>query len=111
MGYFTLNKGKDGLFNFSLHSDAGNLLIESEDYESKDATESGIDLMRTIASFLSRFNQMRAEENQHYFLLMAANDKVIGTSGMYPTLKAMEKGIEEVMQCASLANVVDDTTV
>lgn len=108
MGYFTLNTGKEGLFNFSLHSDDGAVLLTSERYESKDAAESGIDSMRTIASFLSRFNQMRTEEDQHYFLIMAANDKVIGTSRMYSTLKSMENGIEEVMQCVSLANVVNE---
>lgn len=106
MGHFILNQKDRGIFSFSLLSDNNSVLLESESYDSKDAAENGIESMRTIASFSSRFNQMRTEDNHHYFLLMAANDQIMGKSKLYDSIEAMEVGIEEVMQCAGQANVV-----
>ncbi|GAB5415922.1 MAG: hypothetical protein Crog4KO_07030 [Crocinitomicaceae bacterium] len=82
----------------------------SEHYESKDSAENGIDSLRTIASFSSRFNHKRSENDQHYFEVKTANDQVIGTSELFASLELAEQGVEAVMQCAPVANIVDETT-
>lgn len=108
MGYFVLKKGKDGSFSFSLHATDKASLLDSESYDSKDAVSNAIESMRTIASFSSRFNHKRSDDNRHYFVVLAANDTVMGTSPMYDTMDAMEQGIEIVMQCAPSAKTVDE---
>ena len=56
-------------------------------------------------------NDMRIDKRrQYYFLLKAANHRVIGKSESYKTAASMEKGIMAVMKCAASAAVHDRTT-
>ena len=48
--------------------------------------------------------------NQPFFVLKAANGKIIGQSEMYSSAAAMEKGIASVKANAPTASVVDLTT-
>ena len=49
------------------------------------------------------------KRGQYYFVLKAANHRVIGKSESYTTAGAMEKGIKSVIRSARSA-VVDDLT-
>lgn len=108
MGYFTLEKGADNQFYFSLCADNNEPILQSEGYTTRDAAENGIESTRTNASFESRFDRKRSKNEQHYFVLKAANGQVIGTSEMYKSEEGMENGIQSVMKNAPEANVVFD---
>ncbi len=106
MGYFTLKKGRDSQFYFSLHAENGEILLQSEGYKNSDAAENAIESTRTNASFESRFDRRRSKDDQLYFVLKAANGQVIGTSEMYSSDAAREAGIAAVMKNAPMGNVV-----
>jgi len=109
MGYFILKKGKDDQFYFTLYAGNNRAILQSEGYKSKSSAENGIESTRTNASFSSRFHQKRSLDDKLYFVLKAANGQVIGTSEMYETMNALEKGIDSVMRNAPQAKVEDNT--
>lgn len=109
MGYYILKKGEDDQYYFNLHADNHQVILRSEGYTRKEAAENGIESTRTNAAFSSRFHLKRAQNDEIYFVLKAANGQIIGVSEMYKTTQAAEKGIESVIRNAPNANVVDDT--
>ena len=109
MGYFILKKSPDGFYSFSLHTDNDESILDSGNYESKKEAEEGIESMRTIASFSSRYNQKHTTDNHLYFVLQAANDKSVGTSKYYASLSTLEADIDAVMQLAPQAKIVDQS--
>ncbi len=109
MGYFTLKIGVDSKFYFSLHADNDEIILQSEAYDSRRSAENGIDSTQTNASFESRFDRRRSQNDQQYFVLKAANGQVIGTSEMYLHESGLENGIASVMKNAPRANVIDET--
>ncbi|MDB3906457.1 YegP family protein [Crocinitomicaceae bacterium] len=109
MGYFILKKSQDGFYSFSLHAKDDESILESGNYESKKEAEDGIESMRTIASFSSRYNQKHTTDNHYYFVLKAANDKVVGKSKYYASRSTLEADVDAVMQLAPLANVIDES--
>ncbi|XOV68512.1 MAG: YegP family protein [Fluviicola sp.] len=108
MGYFVLKKGPDGFYSFSLHTDNHESIMDSVNYESKKEAEDGIETVRTIGSFSSRYNQKRTTDNHHYFVLMTANDKVIGTSKYYASVDTLEADVDIVMHVVADAEVKDE---
>ena len=109
MGYFILKKSPDGFYSFSLHSKDDEPILDSGNYESKSEAEDAIESMRTIASFSSRYNQKHTTDNHLYFVLKAANDKIMGTSKYYASRETLELDIDAVMRLAPQANVIDQS--
>jgi len=109
MGYFVLKKSPDGFYSFSLCTKDDEPILDSGNYESKKEAEEGIESMRTIASFSSRYNQKHTTDNHLYFVLQAANDKIVGTSKYYASIGTLEADIDAVMQLAPKANIVDQS--
>lgn len=107
MGFYILKNTQDKLYTFSFTLNDEEELLYSELYDSKEAVEDGVDLMRTIASFSSRYHQKRSDDDQHYFVIKAANDQLVATSKLFPTMDLLEEAIDVVMHLASEANVED----
>ncbi len=109
MGYFILKKSPDGFYSFTLHTEDDEAILDSGNYESKKEAEDGVESMRTIASFSSRYNQKRTPDNHLYFVLMSANDRVVGTSKYYASRDTLEADIDAVMRVAPQANIIDQS--
>ena len=109
MGYFVLKKSPDGFYSFTLHTEDDEAILDSGNYESRKEAEEGVESIRTIASFSSRFNQKRTPDNHLYFVLMSANDRVVGTSKYYASRDTLEADIDAVMRLAPQANVIDQS--
>jgi len=108
MGFYILKNTQDKLYTFSfVVNDESDELLCSETYNSKEEVEGGVDLMRTIASFSSRYHQKRSDDDQHYFVIKAANDQLVATSRLFPSTDLLEEAIDRVMHLASEANVED----
>ncbi len=107
MGYFILNKSQEGFYSFTLQTEEDEAILDSGNYESKKEAEDGIESIRTIASFSSRYNQKRTPDNHLYFVLTAANDHVVGTSKYYASSDTLEADIDAVMRLAPLAKIID----
>jgi uncharacterized protein YegP (UPF0339 family) len=108
-GRYALAKTNDGKFLFNLEADNNKTILTSESYDAKESAEKGIESVRSNATIDARFDRMTSNDKQPYFVLKAANGKVIGTSEQYSSVTAMEDGIKAVMRNAS-SMTVDDRT-
>lgn len=84
---FQVSRGKDNKFYFNLTQKNG---IESEIENSSDK---------------KHFEGKDSKSGQFYFVLKAANSKVIGMSQMYTTHDSAENGIESIKTNARLAEI------
>ena len=85
----------------------GRVILASQGYKSKKSCLEGIDSVKKNGPMDERFDRLVAKNGQPYFNLKASNGQVIGTSEMYSSATAMEKGIESVKKNAPDAEVVD----
>ena len=108
-GKFELKTAANGQFLFNLVAGNGEIILTSETYTTKTAAEAGIAAVRTNAPADERFERKAASGGQPFFVLKAANGKVIGKSEMYANAAAMEKGITSVKKNAADATIQDTT--
>jgi hypothetical protein len=73
------------------------------------AAQNGIQSVRTNSPFDSRYDRRISANGQHYFVLRAANNEVLGTSELYFSSQGMENGIAAVKRDAPGAGVDDET--
>jgi uncharacterized protein YegP (UPF0339 family) len=93
---FQVTTGKDGQFYFNLTAKNGQVIISSQGYKSKDGCKNGIASVKKNSSNKKNFERNDSKAGQHYFVLKAANSKVIGKSQMYKTKESMENGIQSI---------------
>jgi len=67
------------------------------------------DIIDTVKNLPERFEIKPSQNNQFYFVIIAPNNKVIGTSEMYTTKDACKDGIQAVKKWVPTAPVVDTT--
>ncbi len=60
------------------------------------SAENGIESVRTNSPLDERYDRLESKAGEPYFVLKAVNHEVIGTSEMYSSAPAREKGIEAV---------------
>ena len=75
----------------------------------KTGAKKGIAAVQTNAGDPDRFDRRIDKRNEHYFVLKAANHRIIGCSEMYSGITAMEKGIRSVMKNGATSKVNDTT--
>jgi uncharacterized protein YegP (UPF0339 family) len=96
-------------FHFNLFAANGEGILTSEMYASKAGAENGIASVQTNAAHDARYERKTSTADQPYFVLKAANHEVIGTSEMYSSPSARDKGIESVKTNAGTATVSDES--
>ena len=81
---------------------AGNneIILTSEQYETKSGALNGIASVRKNAPDENRYVRKTATNGSPYFVLTAANGEIIGTSELYSTATARDNGISAVMKTA-----------
>ncbi len=104
---FEIKDGSGKSFRFNLKAGNGQVILTSESYKSKAACENGIASVKKNCMADNCFERKIAKSNQPYFNLKSTNGQVIGTSQMYHSKAAMEKGIASVQRNASDCQVVD----
>lgn len=102
-------KASKGQFMFNLKAANHQVILTSERYKSKSGAETGIASVRKNSPNEKRFDRRVAKDGQHYFVLKAANNEIIGTSEMYKSKSSMENGIQSVMKNGPGAPVDDQT--
>jgi len=93
MGTFVLEKTSDGLFHFKLLAANGEPLLSSERYAAKRSALRGIRSVQTNSADETRYERRKARNGKTYFVLAATNGETIGTSQVYSTRWARERGI------------------
>lgn len=109
MGKFIISKRKNGEYQFNLNVGNGQTILSSEGYATKAGCKNGIESVKENAPFDSRYERLISKNSDYYFNLKSSNGKVIGTSEMYTTSYARDKGIESVKENAPNAEIVDET--
>ena len=110
----TMAKGKFELFHntadkhyyFHLKATNGQVILESQRYDSKQSCMEGIHSVQTNAPIDERYERTNGE-TQWSFDLKAANGEVIGKSQGYTSLSARENGIRSVKHNAPSAKIND----
>lgn len=108
-GWFELNKSGNGQFNFVLKAGNDEVILRSEQYESKAAAQNGIASVQANCSLDERYAKKDASDGRVYFTLKAANHQVIGTSQMYKTADARDGGIASVKTNGVSTTIKDNT--
>jgi len=92
-GYFLLTKSGTE-FKFVLKAGNHETILTSERYASKAGALNGIASVKTNSSNDSSYERKHSKDDQAYFVLRAVNGEVIGTSELYSSTSAAQKGIE-----------------
>ncbi len=95
-GWFELNKNDKGQFSFVLKAGNDQVILRSEQYETKGAAQNGIASVQTNSPQDARYEKKTAADGRPYFNLKAGNHQVIGTSQMYSSETARDDGIASV---------------
>src|SRR5262245_16066188 len=93
---FVLKATDGGKFHFNLKAANGEVILSSQTYATKDGATGGIDSVKANAGTDERYDRRTSSAKEPYFVLLAANGQIIGTSEMYSSAAAMEKGIASV---------------
>ena len=107
MGNFIIKRGTTGEYYFNLLDDNSQILLTSQIHSSKSFCFKSIDLVRNSFSY-DNYESRQTTDNMHYFVLKAANGKIIGKSEMYPSKAAMENGIESVKKHGNNTKTVEE---
>jgi uncharacterized protein YegP (UPF0339 family) len=108
-GKFVLKKASNSQYRFNLKAENGEIILTSETYFQKLGALNGINSVKNNSSNDSRYERKISTNNQHYFVLKAMNNEIIGVSETYSTTQAMEAGIKSVKSNAPLATLEDLT--
>lgn len=106
-GTFVIEVGKTGKFRFNLKSGNHQVILSSEQYETKAAAQNGIESVRKNAADDGCFVRKVAKDGSPYFVIKARNGETIGKSEMYSSKSGMENGIKSVATNAPTAKIVD----
>jgi len=91
-GYFVLTKS--GIqFKFLLKAGNHETILSSELYATKSSAQSGIASVKANSNNDASYGRMTSKDDRPYFVLKAGNGEVIGTSELYSSTSAAEKGI------------------
>jgi uncharacterized protein YegP (UPF0339 family) len=81
---------------FTLCAKNGEIILTSEEYESKGSVYKGIESVRVNSAKDDMYKKFVGDDGQYYFNLRAANNKVIGVSEGYKWRMGRWIGIRSV---------------
>lgn len=108
-GKFELKLAKSGQYHFNLLAGNGQIIMQSEMYESKASALNGIISIQKNAADDARYDRLVSKSDKPYFVLKAGNHQVIGQSQQYESEAGRDNGIESVKNNAPDAQVIDLT--
>jgi uncharacterized protein len=95
-GWYELSSNAKGQFTFVLKAANSQIILRSEQYESKASANNGIASVQKNSPADERYELKTATDGRFYFNLRAGNNQVIGTSQMYSTEATRATGVESV---------------
>ena len=95
-GWYELGSNDKGQFSFVLKAGNGEVVLRSEQYDTKASAENGIKSVQTNCGNDARYDRKDASDGRCYFNLKAGNHQEIGTSQMYKAAPGRDAGIESV---------------
>lgn len=95
-GYYELKRSGGTEYMFNLKSGNHETILTSQIYAGKDGAQEGIASVQANSLLDDKFERKVAKDGSPFFVLKAANGQIIGTSEMYGSTAARDKGIESV---------------
>jgi uncharacterized protein len=95
-GWYEIKTNDKGQYSFVLKAGNAEVILQSEQYESKGSVENGVASVQKNCTDDGRYERKDAKDGRFYFNLKAANHQVIGTSQMYKSASSRDSGIESV---------------
>lgn len=95
-GWYELSRNDKGQFSFVLKAANAQVILRSEQYESKASAQGGIASVQKNAPLDERYELKTASDGRFFFNLKAVNGQVVGTSQMYATEATRANGIDSV---------------
>jgi uncharacterized protein len=111
MGKFIVTKRKNGEFQFNLKTGNGQVILTSEGYAARSGCMNGIDSVRNNAANEERYHHKKSVSGQFYFNLKSPTGQIIGSSEMYETESARDRGIASVKTNGPGAAIEDKTLI
>lgn len=108
-GKFEVKTAKSGQTHFNLLAGNGQIILQSEMYESKASALNGIASIQKNAGMDDRYERLVSKSGKPYFVIKAGNHQVIGQSQQYESEAGRDNGIESVKKSAPDGEVVDLT--
>lgn len=108
---FQIKQAKNGKLFFNLVAHNGEVILTSQMYSSKATAKKGIASVQSNAADIDQYESKTNKAGEHYFALMAKNNKVIGQSQGYAAASGMKKGIKSVSTNAPKAKIEDINVV
>ncbi|MDH5585707.1 MAG: YegP family protein [Nitrospirota bacterium] len=102
---FEVFEGKNGKFYFRLKVQSGEIILSSQGYALRSSARRAIQSVRDHASDAACYVTKKNKAGKSYFVLVARNSKVIGTSQSYASPQGVKKGIEAVKKAAVKAGI------
>jgi uncharacterized protein len=96
----------DKKYYFRLRARNGETILQSQGYARPANCMKGIAAVKKSAANRSAFEQRTSADGKFYFVVKAANSKVVGSSQMYASPEGVTTGIESVGGHAPDAEVV-----
>lgn len=106
-GWYEISKNDKGQYSFVLKAANAQVVLRSEQYESKGSAQNGVASAQKNSPSDDRYDLKTASDGRFYFNLRAGNNQVIGTSQMYGSESARADGIASVKTNGPSADVRD----
>jgi len=106
---FQVKKARNGKFYFNYLAANGEIVLTSQMYASKVTAKKGIASVQNNAADIDQFESNTNKKGEHYFVLKAKNQQVIGTSEGYTGKTGMKNGMKSVSKNAPKAGIEDIT--
>lgn len=92
---FETFRGADGYY-FRLVAGNGEIVLQSQSYETKSGAEAGIESVKNNAAHAEQYEVLEANDGQFYFRIKAENGEIIGRGEMYTSKYNARRGAETV---------------
>lgn len=106
-GWYEIAKNDKGQYSFVLKAANAQVVLRSEQYESKGSAQSGVASAQKNSPSDERYDLKTASDGRFFFNLRAGNNQVVGTSQMYSSESARTTGIESVKSNGPSTDVRD----
>ena len=107
-GKFELKRSQKK-FMFSLKAPNGRIILTSARYATKRSAENGIKSVKKHARADKNYDRRTAKNGSPYFVLVASNGEIIGSSEMYSGTSGRASGINSVKKNGPSAKIEDLT--
>jgi uncharacterized protein len=106
-GWYEVAKNDKGEFSFVLKAANSQVILRSQQYESKASALNGIASVQKNSSKDEQYELSTASDGRFYFNLKAANSQVIGSSQMYASESTRATGVSSVKTNGESTDVRD----